>query len=339
MPGDIENSIFENITSATGDDFSSGDVPATDQGTVVDREQQQIDTQAQEREAVPQPKEQTPDPKAKPKEQEKPPADAQDRKDHDRFHGTKRLEATANRLRSVNQNLTQVNEGLVRQLAEARVLNGLPQQFGLNGEEVAGGLDFIALMKTSPAKAAKQAIEIAISRGAQLRDIVNDEFIPNVGIQATQRLLDERLGPVQRNQQTNQAVANQQQEVVTKANQFLADYPEADLHSDVVAEQIRRIMAHYNDRGIRIDPYVAAEQAWHSVSAFAQREGLDIRQPLGPQMAAKQGRPQTPTTKPMPNGGGNPQSVRPKVNQADPSDNFKSITRQAMIEAGYQFDH
>jgi hypothetical protein len=119
------------------------------------------------------------------------------------------------------------------------------KQFNLSNDEVIGGLEYVALLKENPANAAKKAIEVALARGANLRDIVNDELVPNVTLGATQRLIDERLSGLRNQQQAQNVEPQEVQAARVKTQQFLADYPDAEQHSEVVAHQMRNILQGY----------------------------------------------------------------------------------------------
>lgn len=347
MSSGIEDAILSNIEANSGDSFTDSGSTADTVDTSTDVQQDQVTQQLNQRDPFEQAVDEQPKGK-QPSKAEKSPAKDEKRqtlkeqvpdKSHNQAHAERRLQSTVDRLRDVSRGLEKQNQGLVQQLAETRALNAIPQQFGLSNDEVIGGLEYVALLKQNPAQAAKKAIEVALSRGANLRDIVNDEFVPNLTLNAVSQLIDQRLGPVARNLQQQQDVGRQETQHVEAARQktaqFLADYPDAEQHSEVVAAQIKRIMDDYSGRGMQIDPYIAAEMAWNSVRDFAVRNKLDLAQPLGPQYQARQQQP-APQRRPMPNGSNAPVQPRAKVANSDTS--TRSIVREAMIEAGYNFN-
>lgn len=352
MSSGIEDTIIGNIESATGESLETdGGNTADPVDTGSDLEQNQAVQQLNQRDSFDQAVDEQPKDKPSKVETKKPTKDEKPQrlkeqapdKSHNQANAERRLQSTVDRLRDVSRNLEQQNQGLVQQLAQVKALNAIPQQFGLSNDEVLGGLEYVALLKQNPAQAAKKAIEVALARGANLRDIVNDEFVPNLTLNAVQQLIDQRLGPVARNLQQQQEVNSQEQQSIeqarTKTAQFLADYPDAEQHSEVVAAQIRKIMDDYRSRGMQIDPYIAAEMAWNGVREFAARNNLDLSQPLGPQWQGRQQQPQrqqAPARRPMPNGGNAPVQSRSNVAKAD--DTTRSIVKQAMMEAGYNFN-
>lgn len=340
MSGGIEDTIFSNIESGSGESFAT-DGTAGPVDTGPDLEQEQVEKQLNQRglekeEAVdeqPKPTQKQQPTKGKPEvEKAAAPKQVPD-KEHNRVQAEKRLQSSVDRLRNVNSSLTTQNQELVQQLASTQALNGLPKQFNLNNDEVIGGLEYVALLKSDPVAAAKKAIEVSLARGANLREIVNDEFVPNVTLGATQRLIDEKLSGL-RNQQAPQDVETQEvQAARMKTQQFLADYPDAELHTEVVAHQMRNIIGSYTNRGVHIDPYVAAEMAWNAIQDYAAKNQLDISQPLGPQVQVRQSQPPV-VRRPMPNGGTAPVQSQTRIAPADTSN--RDIVRQAMRESGYQ---
>lgn len=270
----------------------------------------------------------------------------------------RRLHSQVERLRATNNTLESRTVELARQLEQVNFLNNLPKQYGLANEEVADGLQILASFKADPAKAARMVIERALAAGVSLHQIVNDDFIPNVTLDATRRLLDERLGPIAKERQEGQDVEAVRQQGIEAATRFLTDYPDAEINNEAVAIRMKSLREEYRDRGIdNVDPYLLAERAWNDIVRFAEKNNLDPTQPLGPQIRARAQQTQTPTngrktnaqrgtqgqpvrqSRPMPNGsngGGEIVERKSRSNSAD--DSFDSIVRDAMAENGLSFD-
>lgn len=353
MSGGIEASIFSQVENATGESFDDFNESTQTDETVKDSgsdlEQDQLEQQLRQ-------------------DQQKQPVDtkpADPRKAGDKGKSETRLlrqdekgnlvdgegnvvvEAGKERklatrvqqLSSLTNQLRQREQDLLQQVAETKALNGLPQQLGLNNDEVLQGLQVIVSLKTNPADAAKKAIEIALSRGANLRDIVNDELIPNLSLGGVKQLLDERLGPIVGNQRQQEQVAQVEREALAQAQQFFTDYPDAQLHQDVVAQQVVKLREGYAARGQSVPNYILAEMAWNQIQSWADQNRFDLSQPLAPQWQARQTQqPQTPRNgnqKPFPNGstGGNTRSATRVAGAEESTD---AIVRQAMRESGYQ---
>lgn len=360
----IEDNILSGIESATGTPWEQ-DVDTGDE--VNDEGQDQLETQLARREVRDPPRaketdegdEDLTDPLKKP-EQRKPDNKEQQRgKPRTNERGDlvdeqgkvianrgmeRRLHSQLERTRETVSTLQERNTELARQVADAQFLDGLPRRLNLNNDDVQIGLGFAASLKADPVKFAREAIERAVAKGVALQDIVNDEFIPNVSIAATQRLLDERLGPIaDRNKQDQDSVVAQR-EAEEKTNRFLSDYPDAETHQELVAHQMARLKQEYSSRGVSPDPYLLAERAWQQIEEFAIRNKLDVTQPLGPQIEARQnatGRREQPRReqqrRPMPNGSGRGGDVvERKSRSANPDDSYDSIIREAMAEEGIQ---
>jgi hypothetical protein len=157
-------------------------------------------------------------------------------------------------------------------------------------------------------------------------------------------LLDERLGPVAKERQDRQTVDSETLEAQNQARQFLADYPDAGQHGEVIADQMTKIEAEYASKGLKVSKYVAAEKAYQRLEDFCTKNNFDISLPLGPQLQARERKapsgvpsPTRQTPRPIPNGSGNGGDVVSRKKQmADADDSFGSIVRESLIEAGYQ---
>lgn len=254
----------------------------------------------------------------------------------------RRLHVRAERLDALNKSHeTKIGE-LTRQLAEAKVLNDAPKHYGLDNEAVKDGLYMTALFRQDPAAAAREVLERALAAGVSFHQIVNDDSIPNMQLGAVNRLLDQRLGPIAGNLQEQKAVDQSTRDAMDKTNRFLGDYPDAATHEQEVADQMKIITEEYRSKGVAPDPYIVAEQAFGRVLAFCEKNGLDVKQPLRPQVEARMksqpGRgvnPRTvPARRPMPNGRGGGEVIGTKSRTANPTESYDSIVREAMRDSG-----
>jgi hypothetical protein len=355
MAGGIEERILDNIESATGTTFDEGgdegpqqepgqpNVPVDEQAQVSDQLSRRTRQQPAGDENLMQP---TKPPAAKGKDQRKAPRrDAEGNIVDEQGNVLasrgieRRLHTQLERTREVNRSLEQRNQELARQLGERDFLGSAPQKLGLNNEELADAMQIAASFKASPAQAARAVIERALATGVSLHDIVDDQFIPNVSVAATQRLLDQRLGPLSRNLKEQESVERTTREATEKGNRFLAAYPDAIHQQDIVADQMAQVMQQYRQQGVELDPFVAAEKAFERVLVFCTKHGLDISQPLGPQVRARQaspGRGMTRARRPMPNGNGSGREVVSTSSRAAATDeSYDSIVKEAMREEGY----
>lgn len=361
MSGGIEDSILDNIESATGTPFEVADdtddgpqepgqpnVPVDEQSQVSDQLNRRTRQQPADDADLKQPLKQAP---AKGKDQRKGPRrDAAGNLVDEQGNVLatrgieRRLHTQLERTREVNRSLEQRNQELVRQLSDREFLSGAPQKLGLNNDELADAMQIAAAFKASPVEGARAVLERALAAGVSLHQIIDDQFIPNVTVAATQRLLDQRLGPLARNLKQSEDVSRVNQQAVEKGNRFLAAYPDAIHHQDVVADQMAQIMEQYRGQGVELDPFVAAEKAFEKVLMFCQKHNLDISQPLGPQVQARQGqqRPgrgvptQDRVRRPMPNGRGGEREVTSMQSRQAPTDqSYDQIVKEAMRDEGY----
>lgn len=365
MSGGIEETILSNIEGATGQSFDDdgGEDIQQERGQPTQPDTgDQLSEQLNRRTRQPQPDDEAdlrePLKQAPPKgkDQRKGPRTNQQGDIVDEQGNVlasrgleRRLHTQLERTREVSRSLEQRNQELARQLSEKEFLGGAAQKLGLDNDSIAEALQLAAQFKQSPVQAARAVIERALAAGVAMHEIVNDEFIPNVTLSATQRLLDQRLGPLSRNIQEAESVERTNREATEKGNRFLAAYPDAIHHQDVVAERMAAIMEDYSKQGVKMDPFVAAEKAFEQVLMFCQKHGLDISQPLKPQVEARrqqpgrvaQGRPgrgtppQNRVRRPMPNGRGGGELVGTKSRSAGTEESYDAIIRDAMREEGY----
>jgi hypothetical protein len=342
VSGGIEDTILSNIEANTGDDFGDSGVGAMDEQTGApgsDPEQDQAEQQLARRVERPQDAPKRPPVPGKPEQPQQTTPKGKPITPNVQA-AEQRVNQQIARLRQVNQDYQRKEADLNRRLAETSALNQLPQQFGLQNQEVIEGLQFIVDLKQNPVAAAQKMIQAALTRGANLRDIVNDEMVPQLSLRATQQLLDERLGPVQQQRQDQEHQERVQREAATGANQFLADYPDAAAHTGDIAQLMLKIAEEYAGRGIQLPPAIQAEKAWERIVGFAHQNGFDLSQPLGPQYQARNQQPAQARTRPMPNGvsgGGAPMTSR-SARPSRVSESFDSIVREAMRENGYNIN-
>lgn len=273
----------------------------------------------------------------------------------------RRLVSENERLKSHTTQLRTRNEDLVRQIADAKVLNGMPQQYGLSNDDVNDALQIAALYTKNPIQAVRTLAQKAMAQGIELTDIFDDQTLPQLGVKATKDMLDQRLKPFETEQKSKADVNTQAQAGVEAANRFLIDYPDADVHQTDIANLMVEVLEDYSSRGMKIDPYIAAEKAWDMLQAFGAEHGFDMSQPIKPQVEAKSrngsnstqrpngGQPnaaprnQQPgeqrRTRPLPNGVDTSSQVVTRRSRTAPTeDNMGSIVRESMIEAGYNFN-
>lgn len=273
----------------------------------------------------------------------------------------RRLAQTNERLRTSNESLSRRNQELEAAVNEYKMLDGLPKALNLNNDDVKQGLTIVADFIQNPAKAARDVIALALSRGVTMQQIVNDELIPDINLRAVNNLLEERLGPVARNLQQSQEVDEAQRAATQEFENFMGDFPLAQVHGPVVAKIMDDIRTEYKDRGRAIpSAYHVGELAMTRLQNFATANGFNLEEDLQPQIDARleevarqkanpqgngprspnanvrqtQPRQQTTQRHPMPNGsrGG---AVPKHETSAAPDLDSGEIVRWAMRENGY----
>jgi hypothetical protein len=214
-------------------------------------------------------------------------------------------------------------------IAEAKYLNGAPQSLGLNADETAAALDMMALFKNNPGQLVQIVLAEAQAKGVDLNKLLGSNM-GSVQTEAIKKMLDERLGPLDREFKARDAEQKLNSTVMERYNTFLTKYPDADPHQDAIANLMRT-------QGIN------ETEAYYRVREFALRNGLNFESPLGPQLAVimqrgGQPRQQASRRRPMINGRApsNGQMTERKTEVASPDRSYASIIDEALQEAGYQ---
>jgi hypothetical protein len=213
--------------------------------------------------------------------------------------------------------------------------------YGLTAEEVITGQKMIAGWKKDPAATLKYLLTEAHKKGIN---------IEGVGTEASNAVIAELRG-----QNTNKAStettklddAAVHDLVTNELRTFFINYPEAELHQDLIASVIDKDIANARQAGRAST--ITTEQAWHILANEAIRRGLDINKPLAPQLnvANKNGGAngannasgnnatgsQQQSNKPLPNGKGdtgNNLVSTSDVKFADEDMSFKDIIAGAL---------
>lgn len=239
----------------------------------------------------------------------------------------RRLDEQNKRLKSlVTDGQAQVVK-LRGEMGQIAFLNGIPQKYGLTNDEVALGLDMVALFRQDPEKVVTTILAEAASRGVDLNKILGRQG--GIDTQAITRMLDQRLAPLQRQETEQRRNAEVEVEANRRYNSFLASYPDAETHQSAIA----KLMA---------DKNVGEETAYFMLREFAARNGMDFNSDLGQQIVARsQGqRPngqqqRQPGQRPMVRGSNLQRQVETRqVAIASPDRSYASIVDEAINEAG-----
>lgn len=219
-----------------------------------------------------------------------------------------------------------------KKLEQAQIFADLPKNLGVSPEEYGDGLKLMKLFKADPVAAAKEVVARAMALGHNVTDILGAEVGNSVDMMALRRHSEEMANrPIREREEQNRRQEESQRQGQIAYNNFISQYPDADIHGDAIAHQMQT-------QG------VSAETAYLRIQNFALANGLDFSEPLGPQIEARtranisgnqvrQDQPSARRPAPMGNGNGgrvSDQQLTDKsgVNSAD--DSWADILRDAM---------
>jgi hypothetical protein len=360
MSGGVSNSfednILTNISTATGDTFGADDVEVEEQVEVEEAPKSPVPekTEPTDEEADSSLKQQ-----AKPQPERKPKFDKQGNLLNDQGEKianrgeARRLHLKIERLTSEASTYQNRVKELEQELQTAKKYGDLPTQLGLKPEQVADAFEMAASFQRDPAATVKEMIARALANGVELRQIVDDEFIPNLSMRANALMMEQHLKPAKElldSQQANRQQQEQAEKLRSEAIRFIDDFADqgADVHASDIAVRMQEIRKEASRQGRQIDQYSAAAMALSDIRAFCFQHGLDPMQPIKPQIEARQSAPRqtsngrgrsspTPQSRrPMPNGSGRNTATEQTSTFADPNDDNGSIVRQVMREQGYE---
>lgn len=231
---------------------------------------------------------------------------------------------------SVRQKDTQIAQ-LRQQLEGTQALNGMPKQLGITDDDLRVGLPIVAEFVKNPVEAAKKIIEMVVSMGHNVSDILG-QGTDTVEMRGISRMIDERLAPVRELTQQRQQVRNdeelnaQAQEGVQK---FFDKHENAEMHADV----INNMMGQAIDRGESPDPV----QTYYALRVWCAENGLDFDKPLAPQVQNLRARQQNDTVTPtrttqrsMPNGRAQPARTMDEPETFEAGTGWEDIIKSAM---------
>lgn len=217
----------------------------------------------------------------------------------------RRIHERAMRLQdALDQTTTRLQE-LEYKSRMTEVLNGLPQKYGLDQNDVAQSLALAQVFKQNPVQAAREIVAMAMQQGYNLSQIIGEQIGDSVDMRAITQLIDQRLTPLTQDVETRRRNEQIENEARRQYNQFLQRHEHANVHETEIA----RLAQQYK---------VRPEEAYLHLRNFAEQRGLDFSKPLKPQVEALMQQQQQPTQQqhqgvsqpqqraqlPMPNGSG-----------------------------------
>ena len=229
--------------------------------------------------------------------------------------------------------IAELEETLVKakkELADVQFLNGIPQKYGMNNDEVFQALEITTLFKKNPVEAARKVVELAVSQGYNVSDILGKDVGDAIEMRAVQRMLDEKLRPVTQQFEQQKRLSEQEEAIqqnIERMNAWMDTRPYAETHIGVL------------DNLIASNPGMTPDEAYYELRSYCQQHGLDFTKPLQPQIRALEEQKNNPQQQqqrrnpPIPGRGGASQQRTQQTNiddtqMFDPSMSWSDIVRQ-----------
>lgn len=225
--------------------------------------------------------------------------------------------------------------------------NRLAKDAGLTVDDQGAALQLMVQWKKDPVKTIGTLLTLAEQNGKDVSSIRQGGGGLNLADlrPAMEEMLQKAVAPFMGLVHQQQQSAEEQRlndEVATQYAEFMEQFPDAKHHEDAIARVMRD--HGYNHR-----------EAWFAVQAFAARNGLDISQPLAPQIQERQNPGNARTSgggvnrqRPMPdlgngrmqnNGSGRSTTVRAGSKASfDANDSWDKIGREIFASHGINLD-
>lgn len=236
------------------------------------------------------------------------------------FFARKKAEDQVVRLRSQLDTTT-------GQLRAFQTLHQQMQQSGLSAQEQAVAISLGVGLKTKPVETVKQLLTELKSAGINIDGALG---VNTIDTSAIAHLIDSKLKPITDAAQMRRDQQAQEEEISAEVQEWFSDNMEASIHADVLNGLLQRF------------PNWSLDRAWSEVRIGAMKHGLDLSQPLAPQVAARRGNPQSRSVNngnrvPMqtPGRGGNATSFQKPSGKSFGHDaRSRDIVLDSMREAG-----
>ncbi len=217
---------------------------------------------------------------------------------------------------------------LTQQLQTNTGLSEEPRRLGLVADDMRIGLPIIAEFKKDPVSAVRNMLEMVMGMGHNLSDILGNSAKDAVEMKAIQRMLDERLAPLQEAKQSAEQQRREtgyQQQAVQEVERFFDKHENSRVHAQVIDNLLGKREG------------MSPEDAYYELKVFAAQNGLDFSKPLAPQMQANVratpgNRQQTRTvTRPMANGSGaRRQTALPEAESLEANASWSDIISRSL---------
>jgi hypothetical protein len=202
------------------------------------------------------------------------------------------------------------------------------QQLGIGPEQHSVALRVMADFQKDPVRTLEYLVNEVRAKGYNI-PFLQQGTTPGMDMEAFSRMIDAKLQPFTSQQQLQQRHAQAQAAAKQQLDQFIAENPAVNSNLDVIGEMFAA------------QPNLSLDRAWSLLIQWAATNGLDWRQPLKAQIAARQQQPtqqQSPAqTRPLPGSrsAGNGAIPRADANgQYSENSSWSDIIRGAMHESG-----
>lgn len=236
-----------------------------------------------------------------------------------RRHFFKRKEAER-----VTERVTRENTTLKAQVQTFQQLHQQIAQSGLSAEEQAVSLALGKKLKANPVEAVKEILTTLQASGINISGAIGVNTIDTASIA---QLIDQKLKPFTDRHLSEQQQQQQEQQLAEDVQAFFDEEPLAQMHAGPLNTLLQRF------------PTWSLDKAWSVLQVESIKNGLDINQPLGPQIAAKRNGSQRPNnaahvqmTSPGRSNGNNLQ--QPQAKSFGHNARSQDIVLDAMAKAG-----
>ena len=144
---------------------------------------------------------------------------------------------------------------------------------GISKEDYNEGVALLAQWGKDPVGVAREVVSRTLAMGHNVTDILGASAGDALEMRAVRKLIDEATRGQRQQEAQTQAVQQQRNAATQQYEQFVMRYPDAETHGDAIANLMN-------------EQKLSAVEAYHEVTHFALRNGLDFNQPLAPQMQA-----------------------------------------------------
>lgn len=209
---------------------------------------------------------------------------------------------------------------LKAQLTTLQEAGGVGAQLGLQPGQQVVAMQLMAKYIQDPVGTLKYMLEEAKAAGHNVNTLLQSGA--GIDTAALGKLIETKLRPITQQQEQQQQMQRVQQEAAGEANRFFASYPEARMHEQALAQLLLK------------DEQLTPDAAWFKLQLWAHQNGLDINQPLLPQLQGQGGQQRGVTTNPRPLGrnnanGGVRQMSEPLAANARWEDIIKSAVNES----------